>query len=699
MTRGVPAGGIRPVNELAATTWLRTNTTLPRVVANRAPYHRKRQTTRFNRKSHDSTRLTAVLLFTASLKTMMSSMRWQRVAVWMALLRSPAVAAGQVTITHESPECAVADKYPTITAWVRSQGPVDFAQLRFRSNLGEEGVFWSVDMDRRDRQISAFLPAPSSATAEIEYYFYVRDVTPRIGETPSYRLRVTRRESECSSPSIPTIPDITVHSPGYPAVPPPGFRPESVRVVLRARQTGIAVAVLQPGRGTVGDEPSSTFLGEAVMEEFAQRLSIVPSLTVISPRSESMRLLHDATVANAVEVGRKLGVDKVLAAKVESGDGGLRMETTLVNVRSEQAVWTEKHSWDQTDPFKIQAELLAKTSDVLRLGLSPSLQARITTRYTSNQDAYIAYAQGRHEWAKRTKEGLEAGIRLFQKAASADSSYALAYSGLADSYALLGHYGHLRPKEAYPKAMEWAIKALQLAPELAEPHASLGLVKLFYHRDPRRAEEHFARAVELNPNYITAHRWYAACLMAMRRTTEAAEHVRQVLNLDPYSERVRLWVSVQAFYERQYDRAVEICEDILRADPNDWQARLSLGQALEQRGETRTAIEQLQQALKDSGNDEMALGALGHAYATAGLREEALRVLRDLMQRRKRKFVSPLLLGAIHAALGQKDAAFLFLEEAYREFEADLLFLRIDPLFDPLRSDERLGKVAARLGV
>ncbi|PYX08604.1 MAG: hypothetical protein DMG85_10290 [Acidobacteria bacterium] len=313
-----------------------------------------------------------------------------------------------------------------------------------------------------------------------------------------------------------------------------------------------------------------------------------------------------------------------------------------------------------------------------------------------NPEAYEAYLKGRYFWNKRTADGLKKAIDYFNQAIEKDPNYAQAYTGLADSYALLGdwEYGILAPKEAFPRAKAAATKALELDNTLGEAHTSLAFSLDLFDWDWAAAEREFRRAIELNPGYATAHHWYAWHLSEMGRNREAIAEMRKAQNLDPLSLIISADVAEILLVAHSYDQAIEQSRKTIDMDPNFAVAHYELGQALVQKHMYKEAIAELQKAIELSGGSTTCTSNLAFAYAASGRRKEAVKILSDLKNRSKQNASE---IALMYVGLDEKDQAMTWLEKAYEQRFNPSILLR--PAFDPLRSDPRFQNLVRRIGL
>jgi eukaryotic-like serine/threonine-protein kinase len=460
----------------------------------------------------------------------------------------------------------------------------------------------------------------------------------------------------------------------------------------RSSKTIDSIAVL-PFVNTSAD-PNTEYLSDGITDSLINSLSQLPNLRVMS-RNSVFR--YKGREIDAQAAGRDLSVQAVLTGRVVQHGDTLSISAELIDTQDNRHIWGEQYNRKLTDIFTVQEEIASEISERLRLRLSGEEKKRLTKRYTENTEAYQLYLKGRYYWNKRTGETLRKGVEHFQQAIEKDPSYALAYAGLADSYILLGVYNVLPPKEAYPLAKAAAMRALEMDETLAEAHVSLASVMGDYDWERTRAEREYTRAIELNPNYATAHQWYAELLSQMGRHEEAIIQIKQAKELDPLSLIINSVEGWLYYLARQPDQAIEQCRKVTEMDPNFSVVHVYLGRALAFKGEYEQAIAELQTAIR-LDEDSWTLASLGHTYAIAGRREEALKLLNRLKELSTRRHVSPYHIAAIHAGLNEKEQAFEWLKKAYEQREQSLIFLKVDPLMDNLRSDSRFADLLRRVG-
>ncbi|MBD0372314.1 MAG: protein kinase [Pyrinomonadaceae bacterium] len=438
------------------------------------------------------------------------------------------------------------------------------------------------------------------------------------------------------------------------------------------------------------------YLSDGITESIINTLSQLPKLRVVA-RSTVFR--YKGREVDAKEVGRDLGVRAVLTGRVRHLGDVLVIGTELIDVDTDAHLWGEHYNRKLSDIFEVQEEIAREISEKLRVRLSGKERKQLMKRHTENAEAYKLYLKGRFHWNKRTRESLKKGIEYFQQAIEKDSNYALAFTGLADCYNSLSRFGWLSPGEAMPKAKEAAERALALDANLAEAHNSRAFVAENYEWDWSKAEREYKRAIELNPNYATAHQWYGEYLATIGRFDEGLEQLKQAEQLDPLSLIINSDLGLPYFFARDYDRAVEQWQKTVELDPDFWLAHYALALVYEQKGMYNEAIVESKKALNLFGDSPWVLGGLGHIYAVSGQRDEAHQVLEELKGRARERYVSPFDLALIYAGLGERDEALSWLEKAYEERNQWLTWLKVEPRLDSLRSDERFTSLLRRVGL
>jgi len=443
-----------------------------------------------------------------------------------------------------------------------------------------------------------------------------------------------------------------------------------------------------------GGDPNAEYLSDGITESLINSLSTLPHLKVMSRDSAFMFKGKDT---DAQTVGQKLGVRAVLKGRVMQRGDDLEISAELVDARDNSHIWGQQYSRKASDIFALQGDLAKEMTSMLRMRLTGDDEKRMMKTSTANPEAYQLYLQGRFWWNKRNKEGSYKAIEYFQEAISKDPNYALAYAGLADSYSGLPFNASVAPKDAIPKAKDAVQKALQIDDTLAEARTSLAFIKTLYEWDWPGAEKEFRQAIELNPNYAIAHRWYALNLEYTGRLEEAIAEDKRALELDPLSLPINAYLGLTFYDARQYDQTIEQERKTIELDPNFIVAHNFLGLAYLQKSMGDEAIAEFEKALVISPGDPMSLGELGRAYALGGKRAEAQKILDKLNELSKQEFVPAMARAVVYTGLGERDKAFESLEKAYEE--RFVIQTKPDPQFDPLRSDPRFTDLLRRMNL
>jgi serine/threonine protein kinase/tetratricopeptide (TPR) repeat protein len=451
-------------------------------------------------------------------------------------------------------------------------------------------------------------------------------------------------------------------------------------------------------------DPNAEYLSDGITESIINNLSQLPNLKVMS-RNAVFR--YKGQKIDPQEVGRNLGVGAVLTGRVVKVGEKLIIKTELVNVADGAQLWGAEYNNSMADIFTVQEEISRKIFEKLRVKLTGEDEERLAKRYTNDTEAYQLYLKGRYFWNKRDEAGLRNGIKFFKQAEEKDPTYALAYSGLADSYALLCDIGAVAPLEEMPNAKLAAERALSIDPRLAEGYTSRAFIKLAYDWDWPSAESDFRRALELNPKYATAHQWYASFLTQMGKYDLARREIEQAQQLDPLSPIINANSGLYLYYAHKYDEAIEQYRKTLEIDPGFGVAHYYLGLAYLQKKEYGKAIEEFKIVMDSTGgasaaNDELdgddleTAAALAYAYSASGKRAEAQTLLGKMIELQQRRYVSPLYLATIYTGLGEKEQAIEHLKKAYENRHPGLVLIRVEPLFDSLRDDQRFQELLRR---
>jgi serine/threonine-protein kinase len=469
---------------------------------------------------------------------------------------------------------------------------------------------------------------------------------------------------------------------------------ESVMRAAAKMKPGPSIAVL-PFVNMSADAENEYFC-DGMVEELIDALTKVAGLWVAS-RSSAFQFKGEAH--DIRKVGEQLNVSHVLEGSVRKAGTRLRITAQLIKADDGYHLWSEKYDRELEDIFAIQEEITGKIVQQLKIKLAGEPGAPRVKLYTQNIDAYTLYLKGRFYWNQRTEEGIKKGIEHFQQAIDTDSNYAVAYAGVADCYNILVITGADPPQECWQKAKSAATKALEIDDELAEAHASLALVRMYYEWDWLEAEREFKRAIGLNPNYPTAHQWYAEYLAAMSRPDEAVAEIKRAQELDPLSVMVVTAVGIIFYYARQYDQAIGPLRKAIEMNPNFPPAHRVLGWVCEQQGLSEETIAAFQNAVTTSGRNVSMLADLGRADGLSGEKGEAQKGLDELKSLAQHRYVSPYELALIYTGMGERDQALEKLEEACQEHYWSVAYLNVHPVWDGLRSDPRFTELVKKMGL
>jgi eukaryotic-like serine/threonine-protein kinase len=444
----------------------------------------------------------------------------------------------------------------------------------------------------------------------------------------------------------------------------------------------------------LSNDSDNTYFADGIQEEILTRLAKIADLKVIS---RSSTLDYPIKSRNLAQIAKQLGVANILEGSVRRAADRVRVNVQLINAQTNSHLWAETYDRKLTDVFLVETDIAKTIADNLKAKLTHSERQAIALRPTANPEAYELYLKGRFFWNKRTGADLRKAIDYFNQAIAEDPNYALAYAGLADCYDLLCEYSELSPKESYPKAKAAAIKALELDDTLGEAHTSLAYSLINYDWDWRSAEREYQRAIQLNPNYATAHQWYAECLSMLERHTEAITEIKRAQQLDPLSLIINQGVGGKYFYARRYDEAMAQFQRTVELYPHFPPTHQRLGWCYAQKRMYDEAIAEMKKAVDLSGNSTQMFAALGYAYATAGRRDTAQTIIAELERRSEESYVDHYFVATIFAALGEKDEAFALLDKASAERSYWMPWLNIDPQLDNLRSDSRFDALVQRV--
>ena len=464
----------------------------------------------------------------------------------------------------------------------------------------------------------------------------------------------------------------------------------SVKLITR-RSTAIESIAVLPFVNASAD-PNLEYLADGIAEGLISSLSQLPNLAVIS-RSAVFR--YKGKEVDPQAVGRDLRVQAVLMSRLMQRGDTLTISTELVDVRDNRQIWGEQYNRKPADLIAVQEDITTDVMDQLRVKLTGQQKAALTKRHTQSTDAYQLYLRGRFQWNKRSLDGFRAAIAHFQQAVEKDPNYAVAYAGLADCYVLLGVYGEIPNRDAYPLAKAAAVRALELDETLAEAHASLGRSIIAHDWDWAAARREFERALQLNPNYATAYYWYSYYDMAMGDLDEAARKMKRAVDLEPLSLNMNAEMGRVLLYQRQYDAAIEQQRKTLQMDPNFNIARQLLAMAYLHKGRFAEALETSSHVVATNRHGFV----MARAHVRLGNRPLAQRVASDMEALGRSRHVPANVIANAYIGLDDRERAFQWLEKAFQDRSLRPDFMRVDPVYDDLRADPRFRDLLRRAGL
>jgi TolB-like protein/DNA-binding winged helix-turn-helix (wHTH) protein/Flp pilus assembly protein TadD len=447
---------------------------------------------------------------------------------------------------------------------------------------------------------------------------------------------------------------------------------------------------------SLSSDASQDYFADGMTDELISDLGQISALRVIS-RTSVMAYKH--VHKPLPEIARELNVDAVVEGTVLRSGDQVRITVQLIEAPADKHLWSQSYEGELRGALALQNKVAAAIAEQIQINLNPQEQAALKNGKVVNPEAYVSYLKGRYFWNKRTAEGLKVALAYFNQAIEEDPKYAQAYSGLADTYALLAdwEYGVMTPKEALPKAKAAAIKALELDNTLGEAHNSLAFCLDVFDWDWDSAGKEFRRAIELNPGYATAHQWYASHLLLLGRNQESIAELRKAENLDPLSLIISSDLADFLVIAHSYDESIRESRKTIEMDPSFALAHNQLGQAYLQKSMNDEAVAELQKAVHLSGDSPTCMANLARAYVASGKKSEAVRLLDDLKKRSDPGDSHASEIALIYIALGDTDQALNWLGKGYEERLNPSVLLR--PGFDPIRLDPRFKNLLRRIGL
>jgi TolB-like protein/DNA-binding winged helix-turn-helix (wHTH) protein len=442
-------------------------------------------------------------------------------------------------------------------------------------------------------------------------------------------------------------------------------------------------------------DPDQEYFSDGLTEEMIAQLGkLNPQRLTVIARGSVAKYKGSRLAMN--QIGSELHADYLVQGSVRRESARVRITVQLIKVRDQTDLWTESYDRELKDMLALQDSAARTIAHQIHITLTPGQQKGATGPATLNPEAYESYLKGRYYWNKRTADGMQKALIYFQQAIDQDPAYGAAYSGLADCNSGLAWHGFKSPAEALPKAHAAALKAIEIDPQSAEAHASLGLV-LNHSWQWSGAETEFKRALFLDPRYANAHHWYGDNLSVAGRHDEALREALQALEIDPLNLMIGAWVGLRYYLARNYDLGIEQIRKTVDLDANFAAAHLVLGENYVQAGLHEQGLAELQTAASLSGNSPLYLAQVGVAQAAAGRKTEALQVIAQLQTIAATRYVSPYGLAQIYAALNDQQQSFKWLEIAYADRAVWMSYLAVDPVFYGLHSDQRFQELLGRV--
>jgi TolB-like protein/DNA-binding winged helix-turn-helix (wHTH) protein/Tfp pilus assembly protein PilF len=442
-------------------------------------------------------------------------------------------------------------------------------------------------------------------------------------------------------------------------------------------------------------DPEQEYFSDGMTDELTGQLAKIDALRVISRTSARRYKNADKSLR---EIGTELGVDALVEGSARLSEGKVRISVRLLEAASDRTLWTESYEGTTGDVLDIQYRVARAIAREVRAELSAREQARMTPRNVAPQ-AYEAFLKGRHHWNQRTEKDFLRAIEYFTEATSLSPRYAEAFAGLADTYTLLSIYNLKPPKGAMESAKAAALEALSIDPDLAEAHASYGCILFLYDWNWAESERELRKAIELNPGYANTYQCYGVFLAAMNRPDDALATMGHSIELDPMSLSINETLGWAYYVARRYPEAIAQFQKTLALDPDFGQALRYLGLTYLYLGRHEDALETLERARSALADEPDVKADLALAHALAGDKAEAEALLSELTEASRERYVSPFLIASFHVGLGNFEEALDWLDKAYEERVGNLVFIGVDPAFDPLRAHPRFQSLLARVGL
>jgi serine/threonine protein kinase/Tfp pilus assembly protein PilF len=464
------------------------------------------------------------------------------------------------------------------------------------------------------------------------------------------------------------------------------------RRLQRKRIASVAVLPLENLSGDVAHD----YFADGMTEALITSLAKIAALRVIS-RTSAMQ--YKGVRKPLPQIARELNVDAVLEGSVVRSGDRVRINAQLIHAATDQHLWAESYERNFDDVLSLQSEIARAVADEIQVKLTPQDRARLGVRRRVNPEAHELYLKARYYWNKRAEDSVRKALSYFQQAIDHDPTFAQGYSGLANTYNILGYYNTLPPKDAYPKARAAAIKALELDDSLGEGHAALAVVKRDFEWDWAGAEKEFKRSIECDGGYADAHHWLATLMNVLGNRHEGLRLMHRALELDPLSLSINTDMGRALYFAREYDQAIEQFKKTAEIEPNFAITYVWLGKTLEQKGMFERAVSEMEKAVTLTGSTTYFLSHLGHSYALANHKKKAEEILQELDNLSRSKYVSPYDRALIYLGLGETEKSFEWLDKAIEDRSHWMIYLKVEPQLDPLRPHARFGDLLRRVNL
>jgi eukaryotic-like serine/threonine-protein kinase len=454
-----------------------------------------------------------------------------------------------------------------------------------------------------------------------------------------------------------------------------------------------SVAVL-PLVNRSGDPAQAVFV-DGITDELIMALARVNGLRVTSRTSA---MTYKGSPKTVHTIARELGVNTLVEGSVSRSGSRVTLTAALIDAASNEHLWSDRYERDVRDVLVLQHEIAAQVARTVAVQLSSDDHARLGSGRQVHPEAFDAYVRGRYYWNKRGPGDLDRAVQEFRHAIDVQPTYAAAYAGLSDAYGQIGYQSRVPPPEAFPKAKAAAQRAIELAPNLAEPHASLGFVHMYFDWEFAAAEREYTRAIALDPSSVTAHHGYSILLAALLRPDKARREIELARVLDPLSPLVITDAGFQMYYDRRYDEALAALQDAIASNPKATLAHFWLARTYQAQGRYDAAVAEYQAAGPAVSAWPPALAGIGHLYARMGRRADAFKVLADLDEIGAREYVTPYSRALVYLGLGDREQTLAWLERSYDERANWMVWLLKDPRWDPMRGNAKFEQIVERVG-